>query len=60
VTVRWTFNKAEDWGALLRFALKVAFFLNMMMLAVFSVWFTAMLLWRLCQYLRRTWLGHPW
>ena len=58
--MRWTANITDRWGELLRFALKFAFIVNLMMFAIFSVWFTAMFLWRLSQYLRATWLGHPW
>ena len=37
-----------------------AFVLNILMLAVFSVWFTTVFLWRLHRYLTRVWLGHDW
>lgn len=57
--MRWTVNITERWADVIRFALKCAFVVNLAMLAVFSVWFTALVLWRVHQYLWRVWLGHP-
>ncbi len=58
--MRWTNSSTEKWADLLRLALKFVLVINAFMFAVFSVWFTAMFLWRLCRYLLRAWLGHPW
>ncbi len=58
--MQWNVNITERWGEIIRFALKAAFLLNVVMLAVFSVWFTGRLLWRLHQYLARAWFGYPW
>ena len=60
MTMMWNIDITQRWGELIRFALKVAFILNVLMLAVFSVWFTSLFLWRLHQYLARVWLGHDW
>jgi hypothetical protein len=58
--MRWKINFTDHWSDVLRFALRTVFVLNIFMLAVFSVWFTAIFLARLGQYLMRTWFGHPW
>ena len=58
--MRWTVNITERWADLLRFAVKSAMIFNGIMLAAFSVWFTAMFLWRLHAYLWRVWLGGEW
>ena len=60
LTMRWNLDTTERWAELVRFAVKCAFTANIIMLAVFSIWFTAMLLWRLQQYFWKCWLGHPW
>jgi len=58
--MRWTVNLTERWADVIRFAIKCAFGVNIILLAIFSIWFTALLLWRLLQFLWRSWLGHPW
>jgi hypothetical protein len=58
--MQWKVDITQHWGELIRFTLKVAFVLNILMLAVFSVWFTTVFLWRLHRYLARVWLGHDW
>lgn len=58
--MRWTVNSTQHWTDLIRFGLKCVFVVNLMMLVVFSLWFTALFLWRFHQYLWKAWLGHPW
>jgi hypothetical protein len=60
MTMRWAASLSERWTDLIRFALKCAFVVNLVMLAVFSVWSTALFLWRFHQYLWKAWLGHAW
>jgi hypothetical protein len=60
MTMRWTVNITERWADLLRFAVKAAMIFNGIMLAAFSVWFTAIFLWRLLQFVWKAWLGHRW
>ncbi len=58
--MRWTLNITERWTDLIRFGIRCAFVVNLLMLAAFSVWFTALFFWRFHQYLWKTWLGHQW
>ncbi len=58
--MRWSLDKNERWAQVIRFSLKCVLVLNLLMFSLFSVWFTALFLWRFHQYLWRTWLGHPW
>jgi len=50
----------EKWAEAVRVAIKSAFAVNIAMFAVFSVWFTALVLWRVHQYLWKCLFGHPW
>jgi hypothetical protein len=50
----------DQWAEILRFLLRVAWVLSGLMAASFALWFLAMLLWHLHQYLGRVWFGHPW
>jgi hypothetical protein len=58
--MRWTSNITDHWADVLRFFVRAVFILNGLMLAAFSVWFTARFLWRLHRYLGRVWFGHEW
>lgn len=58
--MRWNVNMTEKWAEAVRVAIKSAFAVNIAMFAVFSVWFTALVLWRVHQYLWKCLFGHPW
>lgn len=58
--MRWTIINTDRWADWLRFAIKAALILNGIMFAGFSVWFSAVFLWRFLQFLWRIWFSHPW
>ena len=58
--MRWRIDSTERWAELLRFAVRAILAFNCFVLAIFSIWFTAMFLFRFGQFLTRTWLGHAW
>ena len=58
--MRWTITSTQHWAELVRFAVKCAFALNVVMFAIFSVWLTAVLLYRLAEYLWKSVFAHPW
>jgi len=58
--MRWKLNPSEVWINRIRVTLRSVFAVNLALLAIFSVAFTALFLWRLLQFSWKTWLGHPW
>ena len=58
--MRWTTNITDKFADWLRFSIRATLILNGIMLAIFSVMFMAMFLWRFFQFLWRVWFSHPW
>ena len=58
--MRWRQSIIDALSDALRFLIKFALILDGIMVSVFSIWFTAMFLWRLHEWLLRVLFGSPW
>ena len=56
----WAQSKIGVLADLLRFASVGFLMIDAILLALFSTWFVARLLWQIVQLLNRTWFGHDW
>jgi len=56
----WKIKITDQWAEKCRFAVRGVLFLNALILAMASVWFTAKIVWFLIRFLNRTIFSAPW
>lgn len=56
----WKIKITDQWVEKLRFVARAILFVNILILAAASVWFTAKLIWFLIHFLNRTVFSAPW
>jgi hypothetical protein len=56
----WKIKITDEWTNKMRFAIRAVLFLNALILAAASVWFTAKVVWFMIRFLSRTIFSAPW